>query len=72
MKRPVEIELTPAQESACAKLGNLLHAYPLDVLDAVLRAPETQADFGVVLDRALSKQLDIYRGSKPRPIAWTP
>lgn len=76
MTRPIKINITPAHEAKCVELGNQLHAYPLDVLDAVLRDPELQADFGALVDRALDKHLTEQRAHAlaqkqgPRPIAW--
>lgn len=70
MKHTIEINLTQTHEAKCAELGNRLHAYPLDVLDAVLRDPEVQADFGAVVDRALDKHFATYRAPGPRPLVW--
>ena len=67
MTHTIEIEITPEEEAKCRELGALLCAYPLDVLDAVLRDQVVQDGLGRFLALALDRQLALYRRRSGKP-----
>ena len=67
MTHTIEIEITPKEEAKCRELGALLCAYPLDVLDTVLRDPAVQDGLGRFIELALDRQLARYRRPSGKP-----
>lgn len=67
MTHTIEIQITPQEEAKCRELGVLLCAYPLDVLDTVLRDPAVQEHLGRFIELALDRQLAVYRRCSGKP-----
>lgn len=67
MTHTIEIKITPGEEAKCRELGALLCAYPLDVLDTVLRDPAVQDSLGRFIELALDRHLALYRRRSGKP-----
>ena len=67
LNHQIRIHLTPTQIDKCKELGVLLCAYPLEVLDTVLRDPAVQDALERFIDTALDRQLAVYRRRNGKP-----